>query len=78
MLVLSRKVGERIRIGDEVVVTVLAIVGSRVRLGIEAPSSVSILREELVARDGAMSSKRVPAAAGAAVASMGAESHDWF
>lgn len=47
MLVLSRRVGERVVIGDSVDVTVLSIQGSRVRIGINAPNGVSILREEL-------------------------------
>jgi carbon storage regulator len=51
MLALSRKVGERILIGDQVVVTVLAVRGKQVCLGIEAPKTVPILREEVRARD---------------------------
>ena len=47
MLVLSRKVGERIVIGDTVVVQVLAVRRGQIRLGISAPASVSIRREEL-------------------------------
>lgn len=47
MLVLSRKVGEKILIADNVVITVSAIKGGRVKLGIEAPPEVSILRGEL-------------------------------
>lgn len=47
MLVLSRKVGERIRIGDSVVVTVVRVTGSGVRLGIEAPGELPVIREEL-------------------------------
>jgi carbon storage regulator len=47
MLVLSRKVGERIILGDDVVVTVLSMEGHRIRLGFEAPPNVSIRREEL-------------------------------
>ena len=47
MLVLSRKVGQRIRIGNEVTVTVVRITGGGVRLGIEAPAELSIIREEL-------------------------------
>ncbi len=47
MLVLSRKVGERIVIGETVVLTVLEANGRRIRLGIEAPPDVSIWREEL-------------------------------
>jgi len=47
MLVLSRKKGERIHIGESVVLTVLGWQGSKVRLGIEAPEDVVILREEI-------------------------------
>ncbi len=49
MLVLSRKIGERIIINDHITVEVLQIVGNRVRLGVTAPSGVPILREELLA-----------------------------
>jgi len=48
MLVLNRKIGERIVIGDCVVVTVLESGRSRVRLGIEAPHEVSIKRHEVL------------------------------
>ena len=47
MLVLSRKSTERIQIGDNVVVTVLEIRGSKVRIGIDAPKEVHVLRSEL-------------------------------
>jgi carbon storage regulator len=47
MLVLSRKQGERIRLGESIVLTVLACRGRQVRLGIEAPENVVILREEV-------------------------------
>lgn len=47
MLVLSRKSGEKIRIGDDVSITVVRIGPNTVRLGIEAPRDLSILREEL-------------------------------
>jgi carbon storage regulator len=47
MLVLSRKAKERIHIGNNVVVTVLDIQGKKVRLGIEAPQEIPVLREEL-------------------------------
>ena len=47
MLVLSRKSNECIRIGGEVTVTVLQIEGSRVRIGIDAPPAVHVLRAEL-------------------------------
>ncbi len=47
MLVLSRKESERIRLGDSIVVTVVRVSGDKVRLGIEAPPDVLVLREEL-------------------------------
>lgn len=47
MLVLSRKVGERILIGENITVTVVRIVGGGVRLGIEAPANTTIIRDEL-------------------------------
>ena len=47
MLVLSRKQNERIRVGDSVVVTVVRVSGDKVRIGIEAPPSVRVLRDEL-------------------------------
>jgi carbon storage regulator len=47
MLVLSRKVGQRIRLGDGIVVTVLDLRGGQVRLGIEAPEDVVVLRDEI-------------------------------
>lgn len=48
MLILSRKLSQRIRIGDEVEVVVLAIEGDQVKLGIEAPRRVLVLRTELL------------------------------
>jgi carbon storage regulator len=50
MLVLNRKIGERIVIGTDIVVTVVAVLSNQVRLGIEAPSSVPIRRMELLPR----------------------------
>lgn len=47
MLVLSRKETERIRLGESIVVTVIRVSGDKVRLGIEAPPEVLVLREEL-------------------------------
>ncbi|MCI0458163.1 MAG: carbon storage regulator [Gemmataceae bacterium] len=47
MLVLGRKVGERLMIGAGVVVTVVAVRGSQVRLGVEAPAEVAIRRDEI-------------------------------
>lgn len=53
MLVLSRKEAQRIRVGDSIVVTVVKIAGDKVRVGIEAPSDVLVLRDELEAWDAA-------------------------
>lgn len=47
MLVLSRKQAERIRLGESIVVTVVRVSGDKVRLGIEAPADVLVLRDEL-------------------------------
>ena len=47
MLVLSRKESERIKLGKSIVVTVVRVSGDRVRLGIEAPDDILVLREEL-------------------------------
>jgi carbon storage regulator len=47
MLVLSRKAEESIVIGDDIIVTVLEIDGARVKLGIEAPRSIGVLRREI-------------------------------
>jgi carbon storage regulator len=47
MLVLSRRVGERIRIAADIEVVVMAIQGDRIKFGIEAPKSVRVLRSEL-------------------------------
>ena len=50
MLVLSRREHERIRLGDSIVVTVVRLAGDKVRLGIEAPAEVVVLRDELAPR----------------------------
>ena len=47
MLVLSRKIGQSIRIGDDIIVMVTAIEGDRVRIGIEGPRDIPVHREEL-------------------------------
>ncbi|HTQ39581.1 MAG TPA: carbon storage regulator [Pirellulales bacterium] len=47
MLVLSRKQSERIRLGKDIVVTVVRVAGDKVRLGIEAPADMLVLRDEL-------------------------------
>ena len=49
MLVLSRHIGERIVIDNDIVIEVLQIKGNRVRLGIKAPPGFSILRQEVLA-----------------------------
>lgn len=50
MLVLTRKPEQSLRLGDNITLTILAIEGDRVKLGIEAPRTVSVLREELFAQ----------------------------
>ena len=47
MLVLSRKLGEKIVIGDNIVVTVVKIDRNQIRIGIEAPHDISVYREEI-------------------------------
>ena len=47
MLVLTRKLGEVIRVGDDVTVRVLEVKGNQVRLGVDAPAEVRIYREEI-------------------------------
>jgi len=57
MLVLSRRKNQRLKLGETIVLTVLQVAGDRVRLGIEAPTEVRVLREELepmAAGDGAL------------------------
>lgn len=51
MLVLSRKQGQKILVGDDVVITVVRIDGNRVKIGIDAPQSEPIVREELIEGD---------------------------
>ena len=51
MLVLSRKESQRIRLGDSIVITIVKISGDKVRIGIDAPSDVLVLRDELEVRE---------------------------
>jgi carbon storage regulator CsrA len=51
MLVLTRKLNQRVQIGDDITITVLRVKGNTVRLGIEAPRGVRVLRAELPAFD---------------------------
>ena len=51
MLVLSRKESQRIRLGDSIVITIVKISGDKVRVGIEAPNNVLVLRDELEPRE---------------------------
>lgn len=48
MLVLSRKEKERVKLGDEITVTIVRVAGDKVRLGIEAPKEIRVLRDELI------------------------------
>lgn len=50
MLILTRRPGETIRINDDVSITVLAVKGSQVRIGIDAPKGVMVHREEIYQR----------------------------
>lgn len=50
MLILTRRVGETLMIGDDISVTVLGVKGNQVRLGVNAPKDVSVHREEIYQR----------------------------
>ncbi len=63
MLVLSRKQSQRIKLGDSIVVTVVRVSGDKVRLGIEAPSDLLILRDELEPHEAAPLARQLDRAA---------------
>jgi len=50
MLILTRRVGETLNIGDDIQVTVLGVRGSQVRIGVKAPKDVAVHREEILER----------------------------
>ena len=50
MLILTRRVGESLMVGDEVTVTVLGVKGNQVRIGVNAPKDVSVHRQEIYER----------------------------
>lgn len=50
MLILTRRVGETLMVGDDVTVTVLGVKGNQVRIGVNAPKAVSVHREEIYMR----------------------------
>ncbi|MDY6956091.1 MAG: carbon storage regulator CsrA [Pseudomonadota bacterium] len=50
MLILTRRVGETVMVGDEITITVLGVKGNQVRLGINAPKNVAVHREEIYRR----------------------------
>lgn len=50
MLILTRKIGEALKVGEDVTVTVMAVKGNQVRIGIDAPKDVAVHREEVYDR----------------------------
>ena len=50
MLILTRKVGESVLVGDDISITVLSVRGNQVKLGVQAPKEVSVHREEIYQR----------------------------
>ena len=60
MLILTRNLGEKIRIGDEITVTVLGAQGNQIRLGVNAPEDIVIMREELLQRSSSRNTRPEP------------------
>ena len=60
MLVLSRRLGERLKIGDDIEIVVLGIQGNQVRMGIDAPKSINVVREELIGRQAHEARNKTP------------------
>ena len=61
MLILTRKIGESLLIGDDVEITVLSIRGSQVKLGVKAPKEISVHREEIYQRIKALKEEAIQA-----------------
>ncbi|WP_152219773.1 carbon storage regulator CsrA [Pseudomonas sp. SCB32] len=61
MLILTRRIGETIRIGDDIEVTVLGIKGNQVRIGVTAPGSVDVHRQEVYERIRSTTASLTPA-----------------
>ena len=62
MLILSRKINEKLQIGDQITITIIEVKGDQVKLGIEAPSDVKVFRRELY--DAIQEQNRLAAASG--------------
>jgi carbon storage regulator len=63
MLVLSRKQSQRIKLGDSIVITVVRVAGDKVRLGIDAPRDMLVLRDELEPYEAGAAGIEIPVAA---------------